>query len=186
MEQNTKQQRQELRQAYIELGLNMKPNAFITLTTNKAAKTQPRNKVPTKGPPKDLTWRHQGEPKISDISKTLDMTHLIGEYLAMMDRALLGRKWSQLPADQRTDGIFIIEHTSTNIHAHGLLRFPTPKTRNIEELTKEKWSRLTQAGDTNYQAIYDAQVCAEYCTKEMSGYLFNPDQVALPGQFMAA
>ncbi|MFB0692146.1 hypothetical protein ACA106_16650 [Agrobacterium pusense] len=187
MEQNTKAQRQKLRQAYIELGLGMRPNAFVTLTTNDATKSEPcKQKEPEKGPSNALTWRYKSEPKISEMSKTLDMTRLIGEYLAMMDRALLGRKWSQLSPDQRTDGIFIIEHTKTNIHAHGLLHFPKPKTHDLELLTLLKWSTLTQAGSTNFQSIYDAEHCAEYCTKEMNSFLFNADQVVLARQFMAS
>lgn len=184
MEQNTKAQRERLRQAYIEFGLGMQPNAFVTLTTNDATKIQPnKRKEPQRGPPKALTWRYQGEPKVSEVSKTLDMTRLIGEYLAMMDRALLGRKWSQLSRDQRTDGIFIVEHTKTNIHAHGLLRFPSPKTHDLEVLTMLKWNRLTQSGDANFQSIYDEEGAVKYCTKEMNSTLFNPDQVVVAQQF---
>lgn len=186
MEQNTKAQREKLRQAYIEFGLEMQPNAFVTLTTNDTTKTQPERKKPENGPPKALTWRYQNEPKISETSKILDMTRLIGEYLAMMDRALLGRKWSQFPMEQRTAGIFIIEHTKTNIHAHGLLRFPESKYCGLDALTALKWNKLTQAGSTDFQTIYDPQGCAKYCAKEMNSFLFNPDQVVLARQFMAS
>lgn len=187
MEHNNIKQRQRLRDAFIKLGVQIQPNAFVTLTTNDAAKTDPRgNEDENKGPPKALTWRYQGEPKVSEISKTLDIAHLIGEYLAMMDRALLGRKWSQLSPEQRTDGIFIIEHTKSNIHAHGLLRFPTAKSYDLEVLTLLKWNRLTQSGDTNFQWIYDIEGVAEYCTKEMNSKQFSQDQVVLARQFMAA
>lgn len=187
MEHNNKEQRQRLRDAYMELGMQMQPNAFVTLTTNDAAKTNPReNKDQKEGPPKALTWRYQADPKVSEISKTFDMTHLIGEYLAMMDRALLGRKWSQLSPEQRTDGIFIIEHTKSNIHAHGLLRFPTAKSYDLEVLTLLKWNRLTQSGDTNFKSIYDQEGVAQYCTKEMNSTQFSLDQVVLARQFMAA
>lgn len=184
MEHNNKEQRQRLRDAYIKLGRQMQPNAFVTLTTNDTAKTDPREKKDQeKGPPKALTWRYQGEPKVSEISKTLDMTRLIGEYLAMMDRALLGRKWSQLSPDQRTDGLFIIEHTKTNIHAHGLLRFPAVKSHDLEVLTLMRWNRLTQSGDTNFQYIYDVDGAAGYCMKEMASVQFSPDQAVLARQF---
>lgn len=185
MEQNTKAYRQRLREAYIELGLGMEPNAFVTLTTNDQVKDQPNKKKLVVGPSQALTWRYQGEPKVSEFSKTLDMTRLIGKYLAMMDRVLLGREWSKLTPDQRTNGIFIIEHTRTNIHAHGLLRFPAPKTYDLKTLTQERWCRLTEAGDTDVQAIFDLQRCAEYCTKEMSSFLFDPEQVVIARQFMA-
>lgn len=187
MEHNNKEQRQRLRDAYMKLGLQMQPNAFVTLTTNDTAKTDPREKKDQKkGPPKALTWRYQTEPKVSEISKTLDMTRLIGEYLAMMDRALLGRKWSQVSPDQRTDGLFIIEHTKTNIHAHGLLRFPAVKSHDLEVLTLMKWNRLTQSGDTDFQSICDVDRVAEYCMKEMANVQFSSDQVVLTRQFMAA
>jgi len=185
MEHNNKEQRRRLRDAYLKLGLQMQPNAFVTLTTNDTAKTDPRKKK-DQGPPKALTWRYQGEPMVSEISKTLDMTRLIGEYLAMIDRALLGRKWSQVSPEQRTDGLFIIEHTRTNIHAHGLLRFPAAKSHDLEVLTLMKWNRLTQSGDTDFQAIYDVDGAADYCTKEMNSTQFSPDQVVLAGQFMTA
>lgn len=155
MEQNTKAQRERLRDAYIKLGNDMQPNAFVTLATN-------------------------------DYGDVLEMTRLIGEYLAMMDRALLGRKWSQFPAAQRTDGIFMIEHTKTNIHAHGLVSFPNADKYDLEVLTLSKWNKLTEAGTIDFQSIYDTQTCAEYCTKEMRSVLFNPDQVVLARQFMAA
>ncbi len=187
MEQNTRAQRERLRQAYIEFGLGMQPNAFVTLTTNDVADAQPDNrKEPQKGPPKALTWRYQGESKVSEMSKTLEITRLIGEYLAMMDRALLGRKWSEFSPEKRTDGIFIIEHTKTNIHAHGLLRFPDPKHCGLDVLTLLKWNKLTKAGSTDFQSIYDAGNATGYCTKEMSGLRFSPDQVVLARQFMAS
>jgi hypothetical protein len=186
MERNHKEHRQRLRDAYIELGLGMQPNAFVTLTTNGADTARPgKTKLPAAQPPKPMTWANQGEPKTTEMSKTLEMTRLIGEYLAMMDRTLLGRKWSQLPPTQRTDGIFIIEHTKTNIHAHGLLNFPNPDKYPLDALTVFKWNKLTEAGSIDFQLVYDAQNCAEYCTKEMMGFLFSPDQVVLARQFMA-
>lgn len=185
MEHNTKTHRQELRQGYIELGLAMQPNAFVTLTTNSSTRAQPHRKKPENGPPKNLTWRYQGEPQASDFSKTMDLTHLIGEFLARIDRALLGRRWSQLPHSDRSDGVFFIEHTDTNIHAHGLVRFPQARTLDLDALTKEKWIRLTEAGDTDFQALYDAEHCLEYCTKEMKSSLFSSDQVIVTRQLMA-
>lgn len=185
MEHNTKAHRQKLRQAYLQFGLAIQPNAFVTLTTNSSTRTQPRQKNPEAGPPKSLTWCYQGESQMPEFAKTMDMTHLIGEFLARIDRALLGRKWSRLPPDQRTDGLFFIEHTDTNIHAHGLLRFPDVRTLDLKALTKEKWIKLTEAGDTDFQALYDAERCLEYCTKEMASVRFTSDQVVVARQLMA-
>lgn len=47
------------------------------------------------------------------------------DFCARMDRKLLGPSWSKKPAEQRTDGVFFIEHVASNIHLHGLLRFPS-------------------------------------------------------------
>ncbi|ARO31291.1 hypothetical protein NXC14_CH03387 [Rhizobium sp. NXC14] len=113
-----------------------------------------------------------------------EMTRLIGKFCGMMDRELLGHKWHTLPAEERTDGIFFIEHTKTNIHAHGLLKFPDCPDADLSVLTAFKWSRLTRAGETNFQPIYDAGGVAGYCTKEMQSFSFDGDQVVLVRQFM--
>lgn len=114
-----------------------------------------------------------------------EMTRLIGIFCGMLDRTLLGQKWPTLPAEQRTDGIFVIEHTKTNIHAHGFLRFTDLDKTDLALLTARKWCRLTEAGTTDFQPIYDVEGCAAYCTKEMRSFLFDPDQVVLARQFMA-
>jgi hypothetical protein len=114
-----------------------------------------------------------------------EMTRLIGIFCGMLDRALLGQKWPTFPVEQRTDGIFVIEHTKTNIHAHGLLRFADPEKTDLALLTTRKWYRLSEAGTVDFQRIYDVEGCAAYCTKEMRSFLFDPDQVVLARQFMA-
>ena len=187
MERDKTIERQRMQDAYLDLILQMRPNAFVTLTTNDTTRARASSaKKPENGPPLALTWRYQSEPQVSEASRTLELTHLVGEYLAMMDRALLGRKWSAVSADNRTDGVFFIEHTGTNIHAHGLLRFPQAKTHDLQVLTLLKWNKLTQSGDTNFQTIYDLDGVAEYCTKEIMRTQFTPDQVVLARQFMAA
>ncbi|MGY5808446.1 hypothetical protein ACXHXG_12080 [Rhizobium sp. LEGMi198b] len=114
----------------------------------------------------------------------LEMTRLIGRFCGMMDRELCGHKWHTLSAAERTDGIFFIEHVKTNIHAHGLLKFPDRPYDNLPALTALKWNRLTRAGETNFQSIYDAEGVANYCTKEIGRSTFDGDQVVLVGQFM--
>lgn len=114
-----------------------------------------------------------------------EMTRLIGLFCGMLDRTLLGQKWTTCPVGQRTDGIFVIEHTKTNIHAHGLLRFADSEKTDLALLSTRKWYRLSEAGTVDFQRIYNVEGCAAYCTKEMRNFLFDPDQVVLARQFMA-
>ncbi len=122
----------------------------------------------------------------NDYGHLHEMTRLIGRFCGMVDRELLGHKWHKLPVEKRLNGIFFIEHTKTNIHAHGLLKFPETPDADLPLITALKWNRLTNAGDTNFQFIDggDRERVAGYCTKEMKGFLFNGDQVVLASQFM--
>jgi hypothetical protein len=153
MEKDNRKHRQQLRDAYIETAMRIKPDAFVTLATN-------------------------------DTGVVSEMTRLIGKFCGMMDRELCGHKWYTLPPEQRMDGIFFIEHTKTNIHAHGLLKFPGCPELDLPLLTARKWSRLTDAGETNFQAIYDTEGVVRYCTKEIKSFAFDEDQMVLVGQFM--
>lgn len=120
----------------------------------------------------------------NDSGELHEMTRLIGKFCGMMDRELCGHKWDRLPAEERTDGLFFIEHTETNIHAHGLLKFPDCPDVDLPLLAARKWSRLTEAGETNFQSVYDAGGVVGYCTKEMQSFAFDGDQVVLARQFM--
>jgi len=118
----------------------------------------------------------------NDYGHIHEVTRLLGRFCGMIDRQLLGHKWLDFPA-KRLDGLFFIEHTKTNIHAHGLLRFPDVPDADLPFITARKWSRLTETGDTNFQSIYDAPGAAKYCTKEMANFQFDGDQVVLVSQF---
>ena len=120
----------------------------------------------------------------NDYGDIPEMTRLIGRFCGMVDRDLLGHKWHTLPAEQRLNGIFFIEHVATNIHAHGILRFPDAADADLRLLTERKWSRLTKAGSTAFKLFCDTERCISYCTKEMKSFLFNGDQVVLARQFM--
>lgn len=113
-----------------------------------------------------------------------ELTCMLDRFCGMMDRKLLGHKFHKLAPDQRSDGIFFVEHTASNIHAHGLVAFRNPKKVNLAELTATTWNRLTKAGTSEVVDIYDASRCASYCTKEMRGSFFDPDQAILVRQFM--
>jgi hypothetical protein len=113
-----------------------------------------------------------------------EMTRLIGRFCGMVDRELLGNKWHKLPREQRSDGIFFIEHAATNIHAHGFLKFPKVDGFDLPLLAALKWSRLTEAGTTDFKWLDDKNRCAYYSTKEMTSARFEGDQMVLVGQFI--
>lgn len=121
----------------------------------------------------------------NDYGDIPEMTRLIGKFCGMVDRDLLGHKWHTLPAEKRLNGIFFIEHVATNIHAHGILRFPDGVDADLRLLTERKWNRLTKAGSTDFKPFSDTERCIGYCTKEMKSFLFDGDQVVIASQFMA-
>lgn len=119
----------------------------------------------------------------NDTGEIPEMTRLIGKFCGMMDREICGHKFHTYSADKRTNGIFVIEHTKTNIHAHGLLSLPDSPKADLPLLAARKWNILTKAGTTDFQPIYDAAGVAAYCTKEMANFSFDGDQVVVTGQF---
>lgn len=121
---------------------------------------------------------------VNDVGEIAEMTRLIGRFCGMMDREICGHKFHTYSIDRRKNGVFFIEHIKTNIHAHGLLRFPDSPTLDLPLLTARKWNILTNAGTTCFRPVYDAAGVAGYCTKEVSSFSFDGDQVVLVSQFM--
>ncbi|MFK4767099.1 hypothetical protein [Rhizobium sp. ZW T2_16] len=121
---------------------------------------------------------------LNKTSSVEEVTRLIGKFCGMMDRKLLGHKWHRLPASDRSDGIFFIEHTRTNIHAHGIIRFPTSDFLDLARKTILTWNCLTEAGTVDFQVITDLERLGRYCTKEMPNFLYDSDQMVLLRQFM--
>jgi hypothetical protein len=113
-----------------------------------------------------------------------DLKHKLGKFCAMIDKALLGDNWYKLPHEKRTDGLFTIEHTASNIHAHGVLRLPEHEHDDVPLLVQQRWSRLSEAGNTDFQEIDDAAKLAAYCTKEMHRASFDTNQIVLTREFM--
>lgn len=112
------------------------------------------------------------------------MREKLSKLCGRIDRAVLGKKFASCMPHERTDGIFFIEHIGSNIHAHGLLRVPKTSLEEIEGLTKMHWHRVCRDGKYNLQTVYDCAGVASYCTKEMTRFGFNPDQVAFTRDFM--
>jgi hypothetical protein len=113
-----------------------------------------------------------------------DLRHRLGKFCAMLDKALLGDNWHKLPPAHRTDGLFTLEHCTSNIHAHGILRVPDNRGKDLPLLVSQKWSRLSAAGDVDVQEITDATKLAAYCTKEMHWAGFDTNQIVLTREFM--
>lgn len=112
------------------------------------------------------------------------MREKLGKLCGRIDRALLGKKFARHLPHERTDGIFFIEHIGSNIHAHGLLRVPKASFDELGALTKMQWHRVCRDGKFDLQEVYDCAGVASYCTKEMTRFGFNPDQVAFTRDFM--
>ncbi|TAA58862.1 hypothetical protein [Shinella sp. JR1-6] len=112
------------------------------------------------------------------------MREKLGKLCGRIDRALLGKKFARYLPHERTDGIFFIEHIGSNIHAHGLLRVPKASLKEFDALTKMQWHRVCRDGKFDLQEVYDRAGVASYCTKEMTRFGFNPDQVAFTRDFM--
>ncbi|ATN35226.1 hypothetical protein ACO34A_15590 [Rhizobium sp. ACO-34A] len=121
---------------------------------------------------------------LNKSSTVEEVTRLVGRFCGIMDRRLLGHTWHKLSPDRRTDGVFLIEHVGTNIHAHGILRFPIDDLSVLDAQIMLVWNRLTEAGTTDAKAITDTNRLARYCTKEIPGFVYDADQVVLPRQFM--
>mgnify|MGYP000848867969 CR=1 FL=1 len=104
--------------------------------------------------------------------------------LARIDRASLGPRWQKRPKDERTEGVFILEHVETNIHAHGMLRLPQNDDNDIHMIIGTNWGKLCPGGNSLLLPVGDAKRRAGYCTKEMSLPWFSGDQVICTWDFM--
>lgn len=115
------------------------------------------------------------------------MRQAIKHFLGRADHSLLGRKWWKQPLDCRAEGIFFIEHVTSNTHAHGLLRLPVrhpDDQRDMKTLLAEHWQDLAPAGSLDCQHIHDAPGCADYCTKEMAFSHFQGEQIVCTWDFV--
>lgn len=125
-----------------------------------------------------ITLTDPTEPHLSTIREKL------GRLCGRIDRAVLGKKFTRHLPHERTDGIFFIEHVGSNIHAHGLLRVPKASLDEFDALIKKQWHRVCRDGKHDLQEVYDCAGVASYCTKEMTRFGFNPDQIAFTRDFM--
>lgn len=112
------------------------------------------------------------------------MRKLVGAFAARMDDVALGTTWSKMPQSMRANGAFFIEHIGSNIHAHGLVRFPYGDHESRSTTAEIIWSRLCPSGTIDLKEIYEIEGAAHYCTKEMTSH-HHEDQVVLLADFMS-
>lgn len=112
------------------------------------------------------------------------MRALIRDFLARLDRKMLGNAWLERPQDERTDGVFVIEHVSSNIHAHGLVRMAKNDKIDIQEHCKAIWAKLCPGGSVLIETPDSVQKVASYISKEFVGARFSDEQIVLTRELM--
>ena len=120
----------------------------------------------------------------NDEGSTIGMRKSLKDFFARIDHALLGPKWQKRPKDERTEGVFVIEHVEAKIHAHGLLRLPPHDENDIHMILGIHWATICPGGNSLLCPVGDAERRAGYCTKEMSLPWFSGDQVVCTWDFM--
>lgn len=109
---------------------------------------------------------------------------LAGNFCARMDRKLLGTSWNKKPPEARTDGVFFVEHVASNIHLHGLLRFPSGTGEGLRTTSAVIWNTLCPSGTVDWQAVDNLQSRVGYCLKERRFADYSQDQVFLVRELM--
>lgn len=111
----------------------------------------------------------------------------IGAFFGRMDRWYLGHTWLDQPKTMRTDGIGFIEHSSSNIHAHMLVRFEKGNNWGRALKGKHFWNQLCESGSIDVQPVNSIENLAGYCTKEMRYRNYDDcKQIVLLRDFMPA
>lgn len=100
--------------------------------------------------------------RMKDLTKT---------FFGHLDRRLLGTKYSKKTTDKRTNGFAFIEHESSNIHVHCLIRpankLHTPSKIKITNSDLEAiWLKVYASGSFDYQPITELYNLSRYVTKE--------------------
>lgn len=114
------------------------------------------------------------------------MISLVGSFAARMDDLALGHTWSAASPSARANGLFFIEHVGSNIHAHGLVRFPYGNEWGRAITAQRVWMKLCPSGSVRTEPLYDVEGAAAYCTKEMMSPRFVDTQIVMLEQFMSA
>ena len=112
------------------------------------------------------------------------MRALVRDFLGRLDRKMLGNAWLERPQHERTDGVFVIEHVSSNIHAHGLVRMAKNDKIDVQEHCKAIWAKLCPGGSVLIEPPRNVKDVASYISKEFAGGRFGDEQIVLARDFM--
>lgn len=107
------------------------------------------------------------------------------DFCGRVDRKLLGPDWAKKLAAYRTDGVFFIEHTRSNIHLHGLLRFPSGNPEGLRMTSALVWKTICPSGTIDFQSIYDLPRGVSYCMKELLLRGYSDEQFFLLRELMS-
>ena len=110
---------------------------------------------------------------------------LVGDLTARLDDWALGARWSSTHYSARANGIFFVEHTRSNIHAHGLVHFPYANRWGRRMMIGHFWQHLCPSGTCDVRYAYDPLGAADYLTKEMKWLDHDGDQIILLADFMS-
>lgn len=110
---------------------------------------------------------------------------LLKSFSGRMDSWGIGTTWSQTHFTERANGIFFVEHVRSNIHLHGLVRFPYANGCGKAWLAADIWQHLCPSGTIAMKPAYYAAGAADYMTKEMKWHDFDGDQIILLADFMS-
>ena len=117
---------------------------------------------------------------------TLNSTKaLLREFSGRMDSWGIGTTWSQTHFSHRANGIFFVEHVRSNIHLHGLVRFPYAEIGVRARIAEELWGHLCPSGTIVMKPAYDPMGAADYMTKEMKWRDYDGDQIILLADLMS-
>lgn len=107
------------------------------------------------------------------------------DYCARMDRKLLGHLWHKRPATERTDGVFFIEHVASNIHLHGLLRFPSGNEEELRMTSEVVWKKICPSGSVRLTDTGTLPDAVRYCTKEFLFPDYSDAQIVFLRELMS-
>ena len=110
---------------------------------------------------------------------------LLERFSGRMDSWGIGTTWSQTHFTQRANGIFFVEHVRSNIHLHGLVRFPYANRCGRAWIAAEIWEGLCPSGTIAMKPAYDPMGAADYMTKEMKWHDYDDGQIILLADLMS-
>lgn len=121
---------------------------------------------------------------INQIWKPDRLKSLVRDYLARIDNAFLGSKWSKKPAAESMNGVFMIEHVGGNIHVHGLVEAPCCNSFGLQLQSEDIWKCLCPSGTVVVKPVTDEFGVANYDLKEAYKDHFFEEQIFFASEFM--